>query len=401
MRKNSVLLILIAVSAVALSGCVRIAYIPPEQAHLSHNQLVKSVEIPIAIIGAELKSGRIITFAPPTALYSGREESLVGKDSAGNVMSVQLDSATSVLLCRIDQPLSESYSVPAISFLRETIGRRSPVCDGIDYPLKEHVKLDSGTFDTLQQSIIGRTKEGVPIAAPVASISRVAVEKFTFRVNDKGPVHERFIAPPKKGWTTSLAYRPLEKAKLTHLQTIEALEVPVAIVGAKMASGEVIPFSPSSAFYEKKAEALIRVNSSGDTVKVALDSVAWVVLRRLDRDSSDSHAVQSDEFLLRYADKRPVSLGGARYPFAERVKFDRNWGVLDTIYREISGRAKDSSIVCARFDCISKVGVRKFNIGTTLGKVVLFGGIGVAILALAMDQAMNDMDLTIDWTDNR
>ena len=399
MYKRCVLLVAAALVAISMSGCSRIAYIAPEQAHLYHHQTIQSIEIPIAIVGAKLKSGVIITFAPPTALYSGTEQALVGEDSDGNHLSIPLDSATSVLLCRIDRSLNESYSVPAMSFLQESVGRRSPVCDGRVYPMKELVRLDSGgTFDTLLQSISGKTKEGQSISVSVHTVARVAVQKLAMRMNDKGPACEQFVAPPKRNWTSRLVFLSTSQAKLVHLQTLEAVEIPVAIEKIEETSGRVATFGSPGALFDNKRRVFNAVDSNGDSVHIGIDSVAFVAIRRIDRPMTEIDLIKKAAYLSQYSRKSPLSFSDARYPFAERVKFDRSFGVYDTIYQEVSGRARDSSIVCARFDNISAFGVRRFDLGTTLGKIMLYGGITVAIAALVTNQLMEQMDLNMDWS---
>jgi hypothetical protein len=295
--------------------------------------------------------------------------------------------------------LSESYLIPAISFLHESVGRRSPVCDARVYPMKELVMLDSGgTFDTLLQSISGRTKLGQTISAPIHMVARVAVQKFTMRMNDKGPAREQFVAPPKRNWTSGLVFRPLSKAKLVHLQTLEAIEIPVTIEKVEETSGRAATFGPPGALFDNKQRVFIGVESNGDSVHIRIDSVALVAIRRIDRPPTETNLIQTKAYLSRCLGRSPISIGDARYPFAERIRFDNNYGVYDTIYQEISGRAKDGSIVCARFDRISAVGVRRFNLGTTLGKVALYGGITFAIAALVWNQLEEEMDINIDWT---
>jgi hypothetical protein len=181
MKTYSVRMAVVAVSAIVLSGCTKLVQTPPEQANLIHSQKVETVEIPVAIVGAELKSGQVLSFSPPTALYSGREQRLIGRDSTGDSVTVLLDSTTFILLRRIDKPLNERHSIQVHEFLSEAFGKRPAACGLALYPMKERIKFGGGggVFDTLHQEIAGRSEDGSPIHARLDAVSSVGVRKFS------------------------------------------------------------------------------------------------------------------------------------------------------------------------------------------------------------------------------
>jgi hypothetical protein len=181
MKMFGVRTVVVAVSAIALGGCTKLVQTPPEQANLIHSQKVETVEIPVAIVGAELKSGQVLSFSPPTALYSGSEQRLIGRDSTGDSVTVPLDSTTFILLRRIDKPLNERHAIQAHEFLSEAVGKRPAVCGLALYPMKERIKFSGGggVFDTLHQEIAGRSKDGSPIHARLDAVSSVGVRKFS------------------------------------------------------------------------------------------------------------------------------------------------------------------------------------------------------------------------------
>jgi hypothetical protein len=113
-----------------------------------------------------------------------------------------------------------------------------------------------------------------------------------------------------------------------------------------------------------------------------LDSIAFIALRRIDQQPSETREIMAGAFLRETAGQRSTVCGGVLYPMKERIKFDRSGGVFDTLYQEIAGQSKDGSAVHARLDVVSSVGLRKFSLGKTIGKVALWTAVTYVVSGL-------------------
>ena len=173
-------LLLTLVFALTMSACYKTVQMSPEDIQSRPLQKVKSVNVPVAIVGAEMHSGNSYECEPQAGLYFSDHRHIVGMESSRNPISIAMDSVLRLSIRSVIDSPEVTVTIEPKAVAELGLQNGLSVRNGIVYRMAQRIALEprGGSYDVSKREINGSTKVGETVRIAITDIASVEVERF-------------------------------------------------------------------------------------------------------------------------------------------------------------------------------------------------------------------------------